>query len=88
MTKKPKPDDPMQSVSADPRRPRVTMAALALVAILAGLPLFLLAPLELGALRLGGVGLAWWYGGAGGELLALVTAIAALKAQRATEPRP
>jgi hypothetical protein len=55
----------------------------ALLIILAGLPLLLLVPLELGAIRLAGVGLAWWYGGVVGELLALVVALACVKAPRA-----
>ncbi len=46
--------------------------------ILAALPLLLLAPLELGAVRIGGIGLAWWYGGAVAPLLAVVFTLACL----------
>lgn len=51
---------------------------MALVVILTGLVFFLLAPLELGAVRVAGVGLAWWYGGLVGELLALAVVLAFL----------
>jgi hypothetical protein len=57
------------------------MGVVALLIILAGLPFLLLAPVELGAVRAAGVGLAWWYGGVMGELLALALAI--LKVPRA-----
>ena len=53
----------------------------ALLIILAGLLFLLLGPLELGAVRVAGVGLAWWYGGVVGELLAL--ALVFLKVPRA-----
>lgn len=48
--------------------------------ILAGLPLLLLGPLELGAVRIGGVSLAWWYGGLVGPLLALCVTLSCLGA--------
>ena len=51
------------------------MRTVALLIVLAVLPVLLLAPLGLGSIRAGGVGLAWWYGGAVGELLALGLAV-------------
>ena len=51
------------------------MRALALLIILAVLLVLHLAPLGLGSVRVGGVGVAWWYGGAVGELLALALAV-------------
>ena len=51
--------------------------------ILAVLPALLLAPLEPGTIRVAGVGLAWWYGGIVGELLALVLALAFFRTPRA-----
>lgn len=53
--------------------------AVILLAILAGLPALLLAPLELGAVRVAGAALAWWYGGVVGELLALAATLAFLR---------
>lgn len=58
------------------------MRAVALLIILAVLPVLLLAPLGPGSVRLGGVGLAWWYGGAVGELLALALAILLIRPAR------
>lgn len=54
-----------------------------LLIILAVLPVLFLAPLEPGAIRVSSVGLAWWYGGIVGELLALIAAIAFFGAPRA-----
>jgi len=48
--------------------------------ILAGLPALFLAPLELGAIRIAGVSLAWWYGGVLAPLLAFVLTLAFLGA--------
>ena len=59
------------------------MGVVALLIILAVLPALLLAPLEPGAIRVAGVGLAWWYGGIVGELLALVLALAFFRTPRA-----
>jgi hypothetical protein len=46
--------------------------------ILAALPALFLAPLDLGAARIAGVSLAWWYGGAAGPLLAFLLTLARL----------
>ena len=51
---------------------------LALVLILAALPALFLAPFEAGAVRIAGVSLAWWYGGAVAPLLAFVLTLACL----------
>jgi len=51
-----------------------------LLLILAGLPALFLAPLELGAIRIAGVSLAWWYGGVLAPLLAFVLTLAFLGA--------
>jgi len=59
------------------------MGVVALVLILAILPALFLAPLEPGAIRVAGVGLAWWYGGIAGELLALGAALIFLRVPRA-----
>lgn len=53
---------------------------LGLVLILIGLPALFLAPLDLGAVRIAGVSLAWWYGGVLAPLLAFVLTLAALGA--------
>ena len=58
------------------------MGVVVLLIILAVLPALLLAPLEPGAIRVAGVGLAWWYGGIAGELLALGAALIFLRAPR------
>lgn len=50
---------------------------LGVVLILAGLPALLLAPPDLGAIRVAGVSLAWWYGGVVAPVLALVLALLA-----------
>ena len=49
-----------------------------LLLILAGLPALFLAPLELGAIRIAGVSLAWWYGGVLAPLLVFVLTLASL----------
>ena len=49
-----------------------------LLFILAGLPALFLAPLELGAIRIAGVSLAWWYGGVLAPLLVFVLTLASL----------
>jgi hypothetical protein len=59
------------------------VGVVALLIVLAALMAFLLTPLELGAIRLAGVGLAWWYGGAVGELLALAITLVFFRAPRA-----
>ena len=59
------------------------MGVVVLLIILAVLPALLLTPLEPGAVRVAGVGLAWWYGGIVGELLALLVALAFLRTPRA-----
>lgn len=46
--------------------------------ILAALPALFLAPFEAGAVRIAGVSLAWWYGGAVAPLLAFVLTLACL----------
>ena len=51
---------------------------LALLLILVALPALFLAPFDLGAVRIAGVSLAWWYGGAVAPLLALVLTLACL----------
>lgn len=51
---------------------------LGLSVILAGLPALVLAPLDLGAVRVAGVSLAWWYGGVAAPLLAFVVTLACL----------
>lgn len=51
-----------------------------LVLVLAGLPVLFLAPLEVGAIRIGGVSLAWWYGGVVAPVLAFVLSLASLRA--------
>ena len=51
---------------------------LALVLILAALPALFLAPLDVGAVRIAGVSLAWWYGGAAAPLLAVLLTLACL----------
>lgn len=53
---------------------------LGLLLILAGLPALFLVPLELGAIRIAGVSLAWWYGGVLAPLLAFVLTLASLGA--------
>ncbi len=50
----------------------------ALLLILAALPALFLAPFDLGAVRISGVSLAWWYGGAVGPLLAFLLTVARL----------
>ena len=50
----------------------------ALLLILAALPALFLAPFDLGAVRIAGVSLAWWYGGAVGPLLAFLLTVARL----------
>lgn len=51
---------------------------LGLLLILAGLPALVLAPLELGAVRIAGVSLGWWYGGVVAPLLAFVLTLVSL----------
>lgn len=51
---------------------------LALVLILAALPALFLAPLDAGTVRIAGVSLAWWYGGAVAPLLAVLLTLACL----------
>ena len=51
---------------------------LALLLILAALPALFLAPFDLGAARIAGVSLAWWYGGAVGPLLAFLLTLVCL----------
>lgn len=51
---------------------------LGLLLILAALPALSLAPFELGAVRIAGVSLAWWYGGAVAPLLAVLLTLACL----------
>ena len=51
---------------------------LGLVLILAVLPALFFAPFEVGAVRIAGVSLAWWYGGAVAPLLAFVLTLACL----------
>ena len=53
-----------------------------LLLILAGLPALFLAPLELGAILIAGVSLAWWYGGFLAPFLAFVVTLAALGVSR------
>ena len=53
-----------------------------LLLILAGLPALFLAPLELGAIRVAGVSLAWWYGGLLAPIVAFVVTLAALGVSR------
>jgi len=55
---------------------------LGLLLILAGLPALVLAPLELGTVRIAGVSLGWWYGGVVAPLLAFVVTLAALGVSR------
>ena len=50
----------------------------ALLLILAALPALFLAPFDLGAVRIAGVSLAWWYGGAVGPLLAFLLTLVCL----------
>jgi membrane protein implicated in regulation of membrane protease activity len=59
----------------------VGRALLALALILALFPALVLAPFELGAIRIAGVSLAWWYGGAVAPLLVLVLVVLVLKAR-------
>lgn len=49
--------------------------------ILAGLVALFLAPWGLGAIRIGGIGLAWWYGGVVGPVLGLIVTLACLPAR-------
>ncbi|MBI2155058.1 MAG: hypothetical protein HYV92_12475 [Candidatus Rokubacteria bacterium] len=51
---------------------------LGLLLILAALPALSLAPFELGAVRIAGVSLAWWYGGVVAPLLAVLLTLACL----------
>ncbi|MBI2543699.1 MAG: hypothetical protein HYW16_00445 [Candidatus Rokubacteria bacterium] len=51
---------------------------LGLLLILAALPALSLAPFELGAVRIAGVSLAWWYGGVVAPLLAVLLTPACL----------
>lgn len=51
---------------------------LGLLLILLALPALFLAPLEVGAVRIAGVSLAWWFGGAVAPLLAVVLTLACL----------
>ncbi len=51
---------------------------LALLLILVALPALFLAPFDLGAVRIAGVSLAWWYGGAVAPLLAFLLTVARL----------
>lgn len=51
---------------------------LGLLLILAGLAALLFAPFQLGAVRVAGVGLAWWYGGAIAPLLAWLLTVGCL----------
>ncbi len=51
---------------------------LALVLILAALPALFLAPFDVGAVRIAGMSLAWWYGGAVAPLLAFLLTLACL----------
>ncbi len=51
---------------------------LALVLILAALPALFLAPLDVGTVRIAGMSLAWWYGGAVAPLLAILLTLACL----------
>lgn len=69
--------------SADRDALRRRAVILGLLLVLAALPLLLLAPGEPGAIRGGGVGLAWWYGGVAGELLGLVIALIGVGSRRA-----
>ena len=50
----------------------------ALLLILAALPALFLAPFDLGVVRIAGVSLAWWYGGAVGPFLAFLLTVARL----------
>lgn len=49
---------------------------LGLLLILTGLPALLLGPLDLGAVRIAGVSVAWWYGGALAPFLAFFLTLA------------
>lgn len=51
---------------------------LALLLILVALPALFLAPFDLGSVRIAGVSLAWWYGGAAGPLLGFLLTLACL----------
>ena len=51
---------------------------LALLLILAALPALFLAPFDLPAVRIAGVSLAWWYGGAVGPLVAFLLTLVCL----------
>jgi hypothetical protein len=54
----------------------------ALIALLLGFPLLALAPAALGAVRLAGVGLLWWYAVLVAPLVAVAIATALLLADR------
>jgi hypothetical protein len=57
----------------------VSRGQLALLLLLAGLPLLFLAPLGWGGVRLGGVGFAWWYGAVAAPLLAVLVTVLSLR---------
>jgi len=56
----------------------VNRSLFALLLILAVLPALFLAPFDLGVVRIAGVSLAWWYGGAVGPFLAFLLTVARL----------
>ena len=61
------------------RRVRIRLARAALVLLVAGFALLALGPLHLGAIRVGGVSLLWWYGGLVGPFCAACVTLAAFR---------
>ena len=69
------------------QRVRIRLARAALVLLVAGLALLALGPLHLGAIRVGGVSLLWWYGGFAGPLCAALVTLAAFRSRARDDAR-
>lgn len=59
-----------------------TKGVLVLLLLLAGFPLIGALPHQLGAIRVGGLSLLWWYGGIAAPLAAWLVAVAWLSGSR------
>ena len=69
------------------QRVRIRLARAALVLLVAGLALLALGPLRLGAIRVGGVSLLWWYGGLAGPLYDALVTLAAFRSRARDDAR-
>jgi hypothetical protein len=69
------------------QRVRIRFARAALLGLLAGLGVLSAGPLDLGAVRIGGVNLSWWYAGAAAPVGAVVITLAVLRSRPAGAAR-